>query len=146
MAAREDQAQPFVGNRLVLLVDLDGLERGQQLGLAPECLLAADPVDRAVASGRQQPGAGVGGSALAGPALERCGERFLDRVLGELDVTERAGQDREGPPPLFPEELFYYESSPSKTITGRTSTEPWRDAGIFAAHSIASSSEPASIR
>ena len=146
MAAREDQAQPFVGNRLVLLAGLDRLERGQQLGLAPERLLAANPVDRPVARGRQQPGTGVGGGAFARPPLDRGGEGLLHGVLGELDVAERAGQDREGAPPLLPEELFDYEPSSSKTITGLTSTEPWRDAGILAAHSIASSSESASIR
>ena len=107
MAAREDQAQPFVGNRLVLLVGLDGLERGQQLGLAPERLLAANPVDRPVARGRQQPGAGVGGGAFARPPLDRGGEGLLHRVLGELDVAERAGQDREGAPPLLPEDFLY---------------------------------------
>ena len=118
----------------------------EQLGLARERLLAPDPVDRPVARGRQQPGPRVGGGAVAWPALERGGEGLLHRVLGELDIAERAGEDRERAPPLLAEDGFDYEPSSSKTITGLTSTEPWRAAGIFAAQPIASSSESASIR
>jgi hypothetical protein len=91
VAAREDQAEPLVRDH-VWVIGFLGPERGEQLGLALERPLAADPVDRAVAGGRQQPGAGVGGGAVARPALERGGEGLLDGVLGELDVAERSRQ------------------------------------------------------
>ena len=79
--------------------------------------------------------------------LERGGKGLLHRVLGEFHVAEGAGQDREGAPPLLPEEFLqpdYEPPSSSKTITGRTSTEPCREPGILAAHSSASSIEPTS--
>ena len=145
MAAREDQAQPLVGNGVCLL-RLRGLEGREQLGLARERPLPPDPVDRPVSCRRQQPCPGVRRGAVAGPALQGRSEGLLHRVLGELHVAERAGEDRERAPPLLAEDGFDYEPSSSKTITGLTSTEPWRAPGIFAAQPIASSSESASIR
>jgi len=82
VTAREDQAQPLVRDRLVLLHRLLHVKRGEQLRLAAQVLLAANAIDRAVAGGRQQPRAGVLGRAVAGPALERSGEGLLHRVLG----------------------------------------------------------------
>jgi hypothetical protein len=147
VAAREDQAQPLVGDGIRLLRLRPGfLQRRQQLGLVRERALTPDPVDRAVAGCRQQPRAGVVGGAVARPALERGGEGLLYRVLSELNVAEGADEDRERAPPFLPEDGLDYEPSPSKTITGRTSTEPWREPGSFSAQPSASSSEPASIR
>ena len=37
--------------------------------------------------------AGLGGSPAAGHRLDRLGERVLDRLLGDVDVAEDAGQD-----------------------------------------------------
>ena len=88
----------------------------------------------------------MGGDAVTRPALQRECEGLLHRVLGEVDVAERAGEDRERAAPLLAEDGFDYEPSSSKTITGLTSTEPWRAPGIFAAQPIASSSDSASIR
>src|SRR4051794_22372951 len=114
MTTREDQREPFVGDRLVHL--LRRVERRQQLGLAAQVLFAPDAVDCAVPRRREQPRPGIGGGALARPPLERRRERLLHRVLGEFHVAERAGEDREGAPPLLPEDVLYDEPSPSKTI------------------------------
>src|SRR5205085_963729 len=60
------------------------------LRLAP--LLAADPVDRAVARGGGEPAAGVGRYAGLRPLLQ-CGlERLARRLLGDVDVTEAADE------------------------------------------------------
>jgi hypothetical protein len=80
MAAREDQAQPFVGDHVVLRLAF--VERFEQLGLRQEGLVAADSVDCTVPSRRHHPGAGVDGGAVARPALERGRKGLLHRVLG----------------------------------------------------------------
>jgi hypothetical protein len=94
VAAGEDQFQPFVGNDS-LLVSRDLLGPSEQLRLASERLFAADPVDRPVPSGRHDPGAGVRRDSVAWPALRRLEERVLHRVLGEVEVTEDAAEDRD---------------------------------------------------
>jgi hypothetical protein len=65
----------------------------------------AQTVDRAVPSGGDDPGAGIRRDAVLGPSLGGDGERLLDGVLGEVEVAERADQDRDGAPELLPERL-----------------------------------------
>src|SRR5205085_12324142 len=60
------------------------------LRLAP--LLAADPVDRAVARGGREPAAGVGRYAGLRPLLQRGHERLTRRLLCDVDVTEAADE------------------------------------------------------
>jgi hypothetical protein len=48
--------------------------------------------------------AGLGrGQARRAPALTRGGEGVLDRILGDVDVAERADQDRHRPTVLLTE-------------------------------------------
>jgi hypothetical protein len=94
MAAGEDQLEPFVGNG-GLLVLWDLLGACEQLRLAREGPLAADPVDRPIARRRDDPGARVARDAVPGPALGRPDEGVLNRVLGEIEVTEDAAEDRD---------------------------------------------------
>ena len=77
----------------------------EPLELSAPLRLAAQPVDRAVAGGGDDPGAGVRRDAVAGPALRGDRERLLDGVLGEVEVAERADQDRDRAPELLPERL-----------------------------------------
>ena len=79
--------------RLAEVGDL-GLLRGQ-------VLLAAQAVDRLVPRRGDQPRARVPRHAAGRPLLERGGERFLQRLLGDVEVTEEADQGREGPGPLL---------------------------------------------
>jgi hypothetical protein len=58
-------------------------------------LLPAQPVDRRVPRSRDDPSAGIGGNAVAGPSLRRPDEGVLNRVLGEIEVTEDAAEDRD---------------------------------------------------
>ena len=105
VAAREDQRQPLVGDRghvvVLVVVGRERGEPGELLLLGLEGPPAAEPVDRAVPRGRDDPGAGVRRDAVAGPALGRDRERLLDGVLGEVEVAERADQDRDGAPELL---------------------------------------------
>ena len=127
-----------------------GGERRQarELGvLVGQAAFAADPVDRPVAGGRDDPGAGVRRDAVAGPALRGDRERLLDGVLGEVEVAERADQDRDRAPELLPEcpSDCVYVCLAGTGMTGRTSIEPYFAPGTRAAISSASSSESASI-
>jgi hypothetical protein len=58
-----------------------------------------------VLRGRDDPGAGIRRDAVAGPALRGDRERLLDGVLGEVEVAERADQDRDRAPELLPVDL-----------------------------------------
>jgi hypothetical protein len=84
-----------------------------------QCPLAPDAVDRAVARGRHQPGAGIGRRSLTGPPCGGDRERLLRGFLGEVEVAEEADQRRDDAAPLVAEGLFDQRST-----TGRTSTAP----------------------
>jgi hypothetical protein len=66
--------------------------------------LAPQAVDRPVARGRRDPRGGIGRDAVARPALERDEERVLDRLLGAVEVAERAREDGDRLPRLAPEQ------------------------------------------
>ena len=111
VAAGEDQPQALVGDRAHGLVVLVGLVRpGQRL--QPRELLSSrrraplgpQPVDRAVARRGDDPRRRVGGDAVARPALERDRARVLDRLLGAVEVAERAGERGDRLPRLAPEQ------------------------------------------
>ena len=63
--------------------------------------LAAQPIDRAVASGRDDPAGRRRRHAAVRPARDRRGERVLHGLLGDVDVAEDAGEDRHRPPVLL---------------------------------------------
>ncbi len=94
VAAGEDQLEPLVGNDGLLVV-WELLRSREQLRLARQRLLAADPVDRRVAGRRHDPGAGIARRSVPRPALGRPDEGVLHRVLGEVEVTEDAAEDRD---------------------------------------------------
>ena len=54
--------------------------------------LPAEAVNRAVAGGGDDPAGRARGQAGGRPSLHRHGERVLDRLLGDVDVAEVAGQ------------------------------------------------------
>ena len=83
------------------------------------------------------------------PAFRGADESLLDSVLGEVEVAEDAAEDRDRARPLVAvgaDEFLYAETSADRMTTGRTSMWPIRADGIFAAHSIASSSVSTSTR
>jgi hypothetical protein len=106
VAAREDEAEPVVGDRahVLFLFGAELFEPREELRLACERALPADPVDRAVARRRDDPCSGLPRDAVSRPALERCRERVLHRVLGKVEVAEDADEDRDGMSPFLAEE------------------------------------------
>src|SRR5581483_3420881 len=161
VAAGEDQAQPLVGDRArlvhlllrVRLFAVDAFEAAQELRLALEVAVAPDAVDGAVAGHSDQPGSWIRGSPSVWPPLERFSHRVLESVLSKVEVAEDADQDREDTPVLLAEEPLELRrradqagTSEPKGQIGRTSTEPYRAVGTFAAHSHAFSNEGASMR
>ncbi len=142
VAAGEDELQALVGEARVFALFVHGVRHLQQSGLRGQRAVAADAVDREVAAGRDQPGARVGGLALARPALGGDGEGGLGGFLGEVDVAEEADQGGEDPSPLAAEDAL-----DQRATTGRTSiAPPRRAAGMRAAISRAPSRSSASSR
>ena len=102
--------------------------------------------------------AGLVGYAVAGPAVPRLDVGLLQRVLGEVEVAEPTDQARKHQAVLVakhvvqdgrrctgrrrPPQSGHMSGS---SMTGRTSMEPNRASGIFAAQSSASSRESALI-
>ena len=103
VAAGEHEREPLVGRAQLTSSGSVGqrLEPGEQRGLVGEDVLTPDPVDRAVAGGRDDPGARVVRHARPRPALERGREGVLHRVLGALEIAEDAGQDCDAPRPFL---------------------------------------------
>ena len=62
------------------------------LMLALQHLVAAEMIEGAPLGGRHQPGARVGGNALARPLLQRRNQRLLRELLGQPDIAHDAGQ------------------------------------------------------
>jgi hypothetical protein len=108
VATREHELQAFVGEggliHRFLLRPVDGLFGSQQVGLCDKRPVAADPVDRPVACGRDEPCPRVRRDAVARPPLGGDGERFLRGLLGEIEVTEEADQRRQDASPLVAED------------------------------------------
>src|SRR5204862_2245699 len=65
---------------------------------------ATKVIDGSISSGRRDPATRVRGEALDGPLPEGEGECLLDRVLGEVDVTEDAYQGGHRPTGLLAED------------------------------------------
>lgn len=82
------------------------------------------------------------------PAFGGNDERVLNRVLGEIEIAEDAAENRDAARTLISISAgeVVYGPFPEWSTTGRTSIVPWRADGMRPAHSIASSSESASMR
>src|SRR5512133_154295 len=135
VAAGEDEAKAFVGDRAhaVFFLGAQALESCEQLGLACERALAADPVDRAVAGRRDDPCTGIARRALSRPALDGRREGVLHRVLGALEVTEDADENGNRTSPLLAKDGVDVYC----VTSGRISTEPLPASGTRSAISIA---------
>ena len=108
-------------------------ELAEGVGPFAQPALAPEPVDRPVAGRRRDPGAGVVGDAVGGPALQRDRERLLHGLLGEVEVAEDADERRDRPSRLAPEQavddlvLAVVRADlvlTSVSMIGRTSMEP----------------------
>jgi hypothetical protein len=82
-----------------------GLAQVEQLRLLGERAVAADAVDRPVASGGREPRARIGRRSVAWPAFRRESERVLGRVLSQVEVAGKTDQSGEDATPLIAEDL-----------------------------------------
>ncbi len=53
---------------------------------------ATQPIDSAEASGRHQPRARIGRHPVKRPSLDGCRKRVVQRLLGEVEITEEADE------------------------------------------------------
>ena len=77
--------------------------------------LPPQAVDRAVASGRDDPSRRTRRYAGLRPLLDRRRERILDGVLSDLEVAEHPGQHGNRPPMLGPEHARQRQESRLRT-------------------------------
>src|SRR5919106_1651466 len=142
MTAGEDEFEPLIWKRRRVRAILYRLGHVEQAGLRGQLAIAANAVDGPVPRRRHEPGAGIRGDAVSGPAFCGDGEGLLRGFLGEVEVAEEADQRSEDTAPVVAESLL--EDRYRSTI-GRTSTAPpIRAAGIRDASSIAASRSAAS--
>ena len=112
MAAGEDEPEAVVGDghRVLRLRPDRGqsrLDLGVALerpGLLAQPLAPAEPVDRPVPRGRGDPGPRVVRHAPDRPRLEGRHERFLDGLLGQIEVAEHPDERRDRPAGLLAEQ------------------------------------------
>src|SRR6202011_1734578 len=77
---------------------------GEEDQLVPITGLAADTVDRLTPGGGRQPGGGVGRYAARRPGLDGAQDRFLDQLLGEVEVAQKANEPTDQPACLLPKD------------------------------------------
>ena len=137
VAAGEDQPEPVVGHGSDLL-GFVGFVHGAAASAWRSSRVdsAAEPVDRPVAGGGDDPAGGAGRQAVGRPPLEGDDERLLDRLLGDVDVAEEADQGGDRSAGLAAEDpldlggVHGRRSSGrlGSSWNGRTSTGPWQAA------------------
>lgn len=105
MAAREDQSKALVGN--LLHVGSQPLECAQLLGLT--CLessdaLPAQPIDRLVACGEDDPARGIVRYPSRWPGAKSLYECVLNSLFGQIEAASRSNQGRDRPSRLATEQ------------------------------------------
>ena len=94
MAAGENEAQPVVFDIFVApCLRFIGVRREHPVHIVRQRLESGVPpnsVDSFEAPGGYEPGARIGGHAVARPLLQRCPESLVQRFLGDIEVAEQA--------------------------------------------------------
>ena len=152
VAARENEPEPIVFERLVFERDrIDGcFQSPGELGdRSIEADAPAENVDGLEAAGRYQPREGVVRQPIARPAFDGRSKRFVQRLLGEVEVADQANQCGQHPTRVGAVERFYCAGqrriAQLNTSTGLTSMLPKRADGILDATCNASFRSLASI-
>src|SRR5919106_1966288 len=101
MATREHQAQSIVGDRLrrELLEWIEVVACHEERLLRAEVARSPRPVDGLVARGGEQPAHWIVRDSVSPPSLEGDEPRFLEDVLGKIEVVADAHECRHRPPP-----------------------------------------------
>ena len=97
MTQREDEAQAIVGDRRVVVVDVElrnvgdrALQAREQLEFLVAAAVAAQRIERAVACGGDDPRDGIARNAVLRPTLERRDVGFLNGVFGTGEIVQSA--------------------------------------------------------
>jgi hypothetical protein len=150
MAAGEDQTEAFVAHGALLGRRVRGVQEGGFGVPAVPLGLAAQPVDRAVAGGGDDPAGRARRHSGLRPAPDGRGEGVLDRFLGEVDVAEEADEDGDGPAVLGAEDGLDVDGrrhqSSAWCMNGRTSMAKVVALAAFLPHSRAASRSGALMR
>jgi hypothetical protein len=96
VTASEDQPQAIVFDAAFIFRHVGGVDRecicAEVVDAGYESRVATHAVDCAVAPGAHEPRARVGRNSVTQPLLERHPERILQRLLGDVEVSEEADQ------------------------------------------------------
>src|SRR5207248_27514 len=102
------EPEEVVLDRVVVVRASDRTLEGGDLGERPELLRVETPpsqtIDRLVLGGLDEPRDRLLRAAVARPLLDRSGERLLQRLLGEIEVTEAPDEGRPDRPRFAPVE------------------------------------------
>jgi hypothetical protein len=114
VAAREDQAQPIIGDGHLVLgaaarfdrrkLRLDRRFAPELCGLVAQAPTTAQPIDRPVPGRGGDPRTGIRRDASVGPDLERGDEGVLDGLLREVEVAQDPDERRDRPSLLLAEQ------------------------------------------
>src|SRR5215471_509846 len=165
MAACEDEAQSIIGilvfhscfSRMEIAEHARTLKLVFEFGLLVSlCFLTPDGVEQFPVGHRSQPGSRIPRDSFGGPSRGRKGERFLERLLGQIKRAGDADQSRNDPPVLLSKDPVeccvrrvhggYGSVCAIRSTSGRTSMVPARADGMRLAISTASLRLAASIR
>ena len=156
VTAGEDESEPVVVHVAHRLGPGSSSASRRQRGLDVAVMarrLTTQAIDRTVAGRRGDPAAGIRRQPVRRPPLARDHERVLDRLFGDVDVTEETDQGGDDSTGFLTEDPFERRlgrraARPARldsvqgsvsSWNGRTSTGPMHAADPFAAQSSASS-------
>jgi hypothetical protein len=126
VAAGEDQAQPVVGHGALLGRRLRLAPQQDRLGVAVLAgRLPAEPVDRPVPGGGDDPAGRARWRPGRRPAPHGLGEGVLDRLLGQVDVADDADQDGDRAAVLAAEHRLDLGGGQGGRVGAQSSTSPW---------------------
>ena len=161
MAAHEDQLELIVSEvvHVGIVHEVGRIERhaaadlrtrsppGELLLLATTNLTPQE-IDAAAAGHREEPRRRVPRQSLDRPSGDRDRDRFLQRLLGEVEIPNRAHERAEQLARVLAVQLLdpAVAHAPGISMTGRTSTVPKPASGICAANSMARSRSGTSTR
>jgi hypothetical protein len=127
MATGENEAKLVVLDQLVTELGVRRrclqLDRDSFQG-SVEPRTPANPIDRLEATGRHQPPIGIGGHALTRPSLDGGGERLVHRLLGEIEIAEKADERGKDAAGVVSIEALDRLTSPLRRVLDRQRTFP----------------------
>ena len=144
MAAGEHQTQRVIAHLRLLLVRHGGEGDRGRLAVRPAGL-ASQPIEGAMPGGGDEPASRRRGNPRARPLFGGDGKGFLNRLLGERQITEEARQDGDRATVFAARYLFNRRVQWGCSMKGRTSMGQVVAAADLRAHASAASRSAALI-